>query len=380
MATARRLPSGRWRVLTYDHGERRSFTAETKKEAERLAAIGLEEERAKARRGMTLADAIAAYIETCKAQGYSPSTIAEYSARMRTSYPQIIGSRVDALKPQDIQRQLDSRSNAGLSVKTVRNDFYLLRAVLSVFAPEINLTKIKLAKRKSRKKQLFSETMPQAILEAAQTEPPDFRIYLALLMFAGLRPSEVYALRLCDISAKPITVAADPPYQVGKISVDAAEVRDENGVYTRKAPKTESGNRVQLVAWSLIAFIRDLSHANEKGDRLVTLKPNSVTKRFNDFRKRVPLPEGMRLYDLRHLYATAVANSGASEEELAARMGHSTAAFSRAVYVELFSERRERVNATLTRATDSAIQNAGKNAFSGTTAHETAHARKEITQ
>lgn len=378
MATAKRLPSGRWRVQTFDHGQRRSFTADTKKEAERLAAIGLEEERASTRRSMTLEDALAAYIETCKAQGYSPSTVAEYTARRNRSFPQIINRRLDALRMQDIQAQLDARSNAGLSVKTVRNDYYLLRAVLGVYAPEINLTRIRLAKRKSRQKRLYSEAMPGDILTAAQAEPPDFRIYLALAMFAGLRPSEVYALRLSDISAEPITVAADPPYQVGRISVHAAEVRDEKGIYTRKAPKTESGNRDQLVAWSLLSLIRDLSRATSNDDKLVTLKPNGATKRWSAFRTRVSLPDGMRLYDLRHLYATAVANSGASEEELAARMGHSTAAFSHAVYVELFAERRERVNAALSRATDTAIKKAEKSAISTENAHETAHARKEI--
>lgn len=355
MASVRKLPSGRWMAETYDHGRRRAYTADTKKEAERLAAIGLEEDRANARKGMTLDEAIAAYIETCKAQGYSPSTIAEYNARRRQSYGKIASQRLESLTPVNIQAQLDARANAGKSVKTVRNDFYLLRAVLSVYAPRIDLTKIRLAKRQSREKILFREAMPQEILDAAENQPPDFQIYLALIMMAGLRPSEVYALRLEDVSAEPITVAADPPCQVGRISVHAAEVRDENGVYTRKKPKTKSGNRVQLVAWSLIAFIRDLSAAKEPGDKLVALKPNSATKYWTAFKTANGLPPDMRLYDLRHLYATAVANSGASEEELAARMGHSTSAFSHAVYVELFQERRESVNVTLTRVTDTAF-------------------------
>lgn len=372
MATVRKLPSGRWRAETYHHGIRRSFTADTKREAERLAAIGLVEDRATVKRGMTLADALAAYIETCKAQGYSASTIAEYSARMRKSYPLIASTPLSALEPNAIQAQLDARANEGKSAKTIRNDLYFLRAALNVYAPGINLSRIRLAKRASRRKILFREAMPREILEAAKDQPNDFRIYLALIMLAGLRPSEVYALRLADLSAKPITVAADPPYKVGRISVHAAEVRNEKGEYVRKAPKTEAGNREQLVAWSLVAFIRSLSAANDPDDRLVTLKPNSATKRWDTVKGTLPVPEDMRLYDLRHLYATAVANSGASEEELAARMGHSTSSFSHQVYVELFAERRERVNETLSRATDSAIF--------GAITHETTHDQKQIKQ
>ena len=160
--------------------------------------------------------------------------------------------------------------------------------------------------------------MPAEILRAVEPQPADFKIYVMLAMFAGLRPSEIYALRRSDISKKPITVADDPPYQVGRISIHAASVRDENGVYTRKAPKTESGNRTQLIAWSVIKRILSLSSSD---DQLVTMKPNSATKRWATIRNSLPVPEGIRLYDLRHLFATAVANSGASEKSLPPEWG-----------------------------------------------------------
>ena len=85
------------------------------------------------------------------------------------------------------------------------------------------------------------------------------------------------------------------------------------------------------------------------------MKPNSATKRWKTQINALPVPPSMRLYALRHLYATAVANSGASEEELAASMGHSTSAFSHAVYVELFEEKQKRTNAVLAKATSAAL-------------------------
>lgn len=358
MATVRKLPSGKWRAETYDHGIRKSWTfeAENKKEARRIANAADTDSREAARRSITLEDALVAYIETCKAQGYSPATVAEYTSRKRKSYPTISGKRIDALTVHDIQAQLDARINDGKSVKTVRNDWFLLRAVLSTYAPKLNLSRVRVAKRKSRPKMILREAMPAQIMEAVKDSPADFQIYVALAMFAGLRPSESYALRWRDLSAKPITVAADPPYQVGEISVSAALVRDEKGVYTRKAPKTGSGNRTQTIAWSLFAFIYALKPRGAEDDQILTLKPNSATKRWGTLRSTLPVPEGMRLYDLRHLYATAVANSGASEEELAARMGHSTSSFSHAVYVELFSERQQNTNQALARATDAALE------------------------
>ena len=357
MANAKKLPSGSWRVRTCTDGKRRSYTAPTKKEAERLAAIGEEEEKERAARSMTVKEALDGYIETCRAQGYSASTIAEYTSRARSSYQRISGTKLDKLTANDVQAQLDSRSKE-CSAKTVRNDLYLLRAALAVYAPSIRLDKIKLAKRKRRAKLILSETLPEQILRAVEGQGADFRIYVALIMFAGLRPSEVYALHWADLSAKPITVAADPPYQVGQITVTAAEVRDEHGTYTRKAPKTESGNRTQLLSWAVFDLIYAVKPRGGDEEKLVTMKPNSATKAWEAVRKNLPELEGLRLYDLRHYFATAVANSGATEEELAARMGHSTSAFSHSVYVELFRERRENVNAVLSRSTEKAIQKA----------------------
>lgn len=355
MASVRKLPSGRWMAETYNHGIRKSWTFEAadKKEAKKIAASAEAEDKEQTRRSMTLDDALAAYIETCKAQGYSPATVAEYTSRKRQSYTDISNKRIDALTIHDIQAQLDRRINSGKSVKTVRNDWFLLRAVLATYAPNINLSRVRIAKRQSRPKMILREAMPAQIMDAVKDAPADFQIYIALAMFAGLRPSEAYALRWRDLSAEPITVLSDPPYQVGEITVSSALVRDEKGIYTRKPPKTESGNRTQTIAWSLFAFIYALKPRGEADDQILTMKPNSATKRWGMRRKALPVPDGMRLYDLRHLYATAVANSGASEEELAARMGHSTSAFSHAVYVELFEEKQRNTNRALARATDS---------------------------
>lgn len=357
MATAKKLPSGSWRVRTCTDGKRRSYTAPTKKEAERLAAIGEEEEKERASRSMTVKEALDGYIETCRAQGYSASTIAEYTRRTRSSFNEIIEKKLDKLTANDIQAQLDKRTKT-CTPKTIRNDFYLLRAALAVYAPSIRLDKIKLAKRKHRAKLMLSETMPEQILKIVESQSASFRIYVALVMFAGLRPSEVYALHWSDISAEPITVAADPPYQVGQITVTAAEVRNEHGTYTRKPPKTESGNRTQLLSWSVFDLIYSAMPRGRDEEKLVKMNPNTATKTWDAVRKELPELEDLRLYDLRHYFATAVANSGATEEELAARMGHSTSAFSHSVYVELFRERRENVNAVLSRSTEKVIQNA----------------------
>ena len=311
MANARKLPSGKWRVQTCDHGERRSYTADTKKEAERLALLGIDEEREKRKRGLTLEEAIDAYIQTCRAQGYSPSTIKEYTARKNNSFPGIIQKRVDSITAREVQSALDSRINGGRAIKTVRNDWFLLKAVLSTYAPSLNLSKIRLARKPKRRKIVFKESWAGDILRKSRElwVEDDFYLYTLLILFAGLRPSESYALRWPDISAKPIIgISGENTYQMGSLSIHAAEVRGVDG-YVVKAPKTEAGNRLQTVSWSLIEEIRRIS----KGKDRVILCPPTITKfRWRTLKKAIPLPDDLRFYDLRHYFATSLVCSGAT--------------------------------------------------------------------
>ena len=109
------------------------------------------------------------------------------------------------------------------------------------------------------------------------------------------------------------------------------------GGYIEKTTKTESGIRSIPVSWSLVQSIIEVKKRGRDSERVLDLKPALVDRRWNRLRTALNLPENMRFYDLRHFYATLVAYSGASEEELASMMGHSTSSFSHAVYVELFS-------------------------------------------
>ena len=378
MASVRKLPSGRWRAETYNHGIRKSWTFEAanKKEAEKIAAITEAEDREKIKRSMTLKDALAAYIDTCKAQGYSPSTIREYTARSANSYEQIINKKLRELTAHDVQAQLDARINDGKAIKTVRNDWFLLRAVLSFYAPDLDLRRVRIAKRQKRAKQIFREAWASDVLRFARETwgEDDFSLYCLLTIFAGLRPSESYALEWSDISPAPM-IGMDGT-RSGTISVHAAEVRGIGG-YSRKAPKTAAGNRLLSVPWSLIDKIQRITRRG-KG-RVIMSPPSLINWRWHRTRRALGLPDNMRFYDLRHFYATAIAASGATEEELAARMGHSTSAFSHSVYVELFEDRQAPINAALFAASEAAIK-ASETRKNARITHEITHKKRIMKQ
>ena len=108
MAKAKQLPSGNWRIQPHKtvNGKyiRTSITAPTKKEAERLAAnweVEKEEEKKKASKE-TLRDVLKKYIETCKSQGSSPSTIKGYTSQLKVSFVDILDIDINDLTTQDL--------------------------------------------------------------------------------------------------------------------------------------------------------------------------------------------------------------------------------------------------------------------------------------
>ena len=88
MATAKKTPSGQWRVLAYvgknvTKSGYKSFTAPTKKEAERMAAAFIPPEPERDRLNITVGEAIDRYIDMKNAV-LSPSTIRSYKILRRS--------------------------------------------------------------------------------------------------------------------------------------------------------------------------------------------------------------------------------------------------------------------------------------------------------
>ena len=129
MATAKKLPSGNYRVRVYDNKTRttKSFTAPTKKEAEYLANEWLTG-RAKDPVTITLNDAINLYIES-KNNVLSPSTIRGYRTAQRNAYKTIKDLRLDEINELTLQKWVNGNA-AEYGSKSIHNQYGLLTAVL----------------------------------------------------------------------------------------------------------------------------------------------------------------------------------------------------------------------------------------------------------
>lgn len=366
---ATHMPSGKWRCQVYygrdENGKRKykSITGDTKRKAESAAALWIaerekrlaeEKERLEREKVPTLSAAMDMYIDTCRAQGYSPSTIPTYSKIQRNSFPTLIDKRIDEITAEDVQMAIDLRA-ADHAPKTVRCDLTFLRAVLRRYRPELRLDSIVVAKKRKKAKRVFYQSWAGTILQYCRNNMRlDFYIYTMFIISVGCRPSEVYSLTWGDLSIKPITkIGPDGKhYSVGSIQIDSASVMGEDGKYHEKDPKTDAGLRCPVVAWS---FFEELYRVKKRGadaERIVTCKPGKCAKYWAQVRNALGLPDDMRFYDLRHFFATSAKSAGATDEELAAAMGHSTPVFTHDVYVEIFAEDQHRTSWRMADATD----------------------------
>ena len=155
MATAKKLPSGSWRVQVYAGKDAngklqyRSFTRPTKKEAE-YEALQWQlhyKEVSRDNTAMTLAEAMDKYIAS-KDGILSPSTIRGYDIIRREHLKGLMELRLNRLTPALIQEAINRESKPYTdqrgklhtpSPKSVRNVHGFLSAVLTEYCPDLRL-------------------------------------------------------------------------------------------------------------------------------------------------------------------------------------------------------------------------------------------------
>ena len=140
MPTAKKTASGKYRVTIYDYTDSRgkvhqkTFTAETKREAERLAN---EYKDGPSVSDLTIGEAVDGYI-TLKEAALSPSTVRGYRQIYRSLFE---SSRFGAIKLEKLTSTILQRFVSDLvadkSPKTIRNIYGLLISSVRMYRPGV---------------------------------------------------------------------------------------------------------------------------------------------------------------------------------------------------------------------------------------------------
>lgn len=323
MATAKKLPSGSWRVNLYIgkdiNGKRlyKSFTADTKKEAEYLAA-SYNLKRKEKPRNLTVGDAIDGYI-AAKEHVLSPSTIGGYKVCRRNQLQGLMNIPLDRIDNITIQQEIN-REAARLSPKSIRNAHGLLSAALGMYLPDFTI-RTTLPAKEHKIKDLPT---PAQVLGAVKGSDIELPVMMALWL--GLRMSEVRGIRYGDIKDEILTIRN-------------VRIKFGDQVIEKERAKTYNSNRQLRIPERLLSMIG----AGKPDDYVVQTSACTLTKKL----KRLVMDatgKDMTFHDLRHLNASVMLSLGVPDKYAMERGGWSTNSTLKSVYQHTFSEKRQEVD------------------------------------
>jgi integrase len=296
MATAKKTPSGMWKVRAYSHttpdGKKhyRAFTAPTKQEAEQKAARFSGTADRFSRCDLNVLEAVHGYIDA-KAGVLSPSTIYAYRVMERNCFDAIGREKINRLSSAKVQRWISDLA-AEKSAKYVRNIYTLLTSSVALYEPDI-VFRVTLPAKQKKRSYAPSDDQIAALFNAA---PDWLKICIALAAFGSLRRGEIRALKYKDVDGRVVHVHAD---------MVRGSSPEEPWVY-KEMPKTMDSCRDVLLPREVI----DLIGSGDPDAYIIPDgTPNRITDTFMHLRNSVGL-SGIRFHDLRHYYASISAALG----------------------------------------------------------------------
>lgn len=327
MATAKKLPSGHYRVRVHiGNGKYKSFTAERKADAEYAANLYLQTYKDKRSPSkMTVGDAIDQYIES-KSNILSPSTIRGYTVMRNNYLKSIIDKPIMKLTASDVQAAVNEEARTH-SAKSVKNIYGLLSAALKGHSICFDV-----ALPQREKKQIVIPSAEQISQLLKYAEGKEIELPIILSACLGLRRGEIAPLEYTDIDFKNKT-----------LRISKSMVLNSAGEWIVKTPKTYTSNRTLKV----YDFILEKIQARKDQELpLISLTPNQISDEFAYALKHLGLPH-FRFHDLRHYNASVMLSLNIPDKYAMERMGHSTNNMLKTVYQHTMQEKEDSVDASL---------------------------------
>lgn len=324
MATAKKMPNGKWKVQVYigkdQNGKRKYkwFSDYDKRRCERMASEYVDEHRVVEENG-TFAKYLESYL-TAKTPILSASTIRGYKCTQRylkLHYEAFYRAKAASIDRDALQRIVNDMAEY-VSPKSVRNHYGLITAVLKYSG--YHVPEITLPARQKPGLHIPDTNVVQEIIKAC--EGTEMEIPVLLAAFGGMRRSEICALKLDDI-------------QGNVIHIQRAVVLSDDRELVVKDTKTTDSNRYVPISEEIIDKIR------KKGCITKIKTPNGITKRFEQITEKIGY-KGIRFHDLRHWNASYLHSQNVPDIFILSRNGWRTDYVMKNVYRhELASEKNK---------------------------------------
>ena len=344
MAKATKLPSGNWRVQAQvtiiGRNLKRSFTAATAKEAERMAEewqihtkmIGNDYTL------MTVKEAMQLYINLNE-ERLSPSTVAGYNTIIKNGMPLIINTKLCHLDSILIQRSVSNDLKI-LSLKTIKNRYGFLQTILKQFYPDF-VWSVQYGKAKKTIKKEFSVDYIKQICTAIKETDFEVEAYLGML---SLRASEIGGLMWEDIS-----------FENKCLNVCRAKLRNKenNWVINDNTKTYDSARTIYLPDY--VCKILQKRAQESVSDFISTRNPDTYWKCLNRILKRNNVEE-IGFHKLRHIYSSVSASLGIDAQIRMLNGGWSNEKIMDGTYRHPMSEAQKEANKKMNNFVDSVAQ------------------------
>lgn len=290
---AEKLPSGSYRCRVMVNGQKKSFTAPTKREAEQAALeykIGLlAEENEKP--GITIRKAIDEYL-TLKSGVLSPASVRGHRIKQRCYLQSIMDIPLSKLSVSAIQQAVNIEK---CSPKTIRETWALIRPSLKRYGVSYDVSLP--AVQSDEHAFLSAEEIPVFLKEA---EGSKYEIAF-LLALHSLRVSEILGLRWENVDLKKQS-----------ITVRGATLFDENNKLVNK-PTNKNRSSRRTIPIMIPRLFQLLSDAERTSEFVVIANPNSIRASANKICRKANLPE-VGTHGLRHSFCSLAYKLGISEK------------------------------------------------------------------
>lgn len=325
MAKAKKLASGRWRTQVFDYVDAngknhyKSFTADTKKESEYLAAqYALSKKKNSLAEEITVDECVNRYIES-KENVLSPATVREYKNCAKNHIKILNVLKLKDVNNTELQLWISDLSKKR-SPKTVRNAWGLLISSIQMFRPEF-IPQVTLPAKKQANLYTPSDDDVKRLLDHVAGKELEIAILLAA--FGPMRRGEICALESSDIHGNTITVSK-------------SMVLNQNKEWVIKQPKTYSGYRNIEMPDFVIDRLKGIE------GRIIRGTPDMITHRFQRAVKYTHLENRFRFHDLRH-YAVSIMHAiGVPDEYIMKRGGWATSHIMNSIYRDTIEPEEKR--------------------------------------
>lgn len=325
---AKKLASGNYRVQLIvgkdENGKRivKSFTAETEWQALKMAEdykklnVDIRPEK------ISVREAINAYIDS-KRNVIAPTTLYGYETLAKNRLLSIQGYMLTDLKIIDIQRAINIDAEQGMSYKTLKSAYALVRSAALLFEVELpSLRKLKLPP-KTVKDELPPLNDVLRVIIGSSVELP----CLLAVWCGGMRISEVRGLQFGDIyeddNGRYIKVRR------ARVCINGHDVIENHN-------KTEQSTRDVPIPDYIYSLIQQVPHDSDD-DFIINENYGALKRRYDRLLKKHDLK--MTFHDLRAQFATTMNGLGVEKEVLEKLGGWANSKVLDSVYIRTPKQR-----------------------------------------